>query len=89
RITPRYGARITGLEEKITLSLVHVAMPMSHRLAANAGELTFPKKYTTHHHPVTGKRGAESRVNIALCLGRMKAIGTDKKRVFDSSSGPR
>jgi len=56
---------------------------------ANAGELTFPKKNATQHHPATEIRGAESRVNIALCLGRMKAIGTDKKRVFDSSSGPR
>jgi hypothetical protein len=62
---------------------------MSQRLAANAGELTFPKKNTTHHHPATKIRGAGSPVNIALCLGRMKAIGADKKRVFDSSSWPR
>jgi hypothetical protein len=62
---------------------------MSHRLAANAGELSFPKKNTTYHHLATEIRGAESPVNIALCLGRMKAIGADKKRVFDSGSAPR
>jgi hypothetical protein len=62
---------------------------VSLKLATNAAELTFPKKNTTRHHPATGIKGAESPVNIALCLGRMKAPNPDKKRVFDSSSGPR
>jgi len=64
-------------------------MPMPYRLVANAGELTFPKKNTTYHRPATEIWGAESPVNIALCLGRMKAIDADEKRVFDSSSAPR
>jgi hypothetical protein len=62
---------------------------VSLRLATNAAELTFPKKNTTRHHPATGIKGAESPVNIALCLRRMKAIDADEKRVFDSSSAPR